>query len=86
MNKRQRCSVGEERDRVHVGAGVRRETGRSGLAFGALMGLSGSGDSWGCLLSSPLGRGCLGRGELRARRENLHLRRVAQEEGRSSGA
>lgn len=55
MNKRQRCSVGGERDRVHVGAGVRRETGHSGLAFGAMMGLSSSGGLWGCLLPLPLG-------------------------------
>lgn len=55
VNKRQRCSVGGEWDRVHVGAGWGEN-----LGILAAMGLSSGEGWWRCLLQSPLGRGHLG--------------------------
>lgn len=68
MNKRQRCSVGGERDWVHVGAGGEESTlawplgqYRAFLVWGLVEGPP----------ASPLGRGYLGRGRASGKEQNL---------------
>lgn len=68
---------------MHVGAGVRRETGHSGLAFQAAMGLP-SGGGLGVPPEVTSREGLPWQGRASGKEESLNLERVSQAEERSS--